>query len=228
MPFQCRFNKPTDVTSRDEYCQYVYAMQLWRLQDGLGLPFETASLYLSCAWDRSLWKILEYRADVSDPVRWDRTVQDLWDSYHSENLGQVIREWVLDNCRRFQGTGEVQDILVKRKLDGEPDRKSRKSKVRSHPWRSGEPLTEDEFREVRYATRIWLLQERVPLSFAEARIYLRREKPETPEDIARRFGLSAEDILRSDPEIIGKVAKAEAERDIFFGHGPICPEDSLN
>ncbi len=130
--------------------------------------------------------------------------------------------------QKIPGHGRVQDILVKRKHDGEPDRKSRKSKGRSRPWRSGEPLIEDEFREVRYATRIWLLLERVPPSFAEARIYLRREKPETPEDIARRFGLSVEDILRSDSEIIGKVAKAEAESDIFFGHGPVYPEDSLN
>ena len=118
--------------------------------------------------------------------------------------------------------------MVKRKLNHQSNRKSRETKEKARPWRSGEPLTEDEFREVRYATRIWLLQERVPLSFAEARIYLHKEKPETLEDIAQRFGLSIEDILKSDLEINRKVAEAEGKRDIFFGHGPLYPEDILD
>lgn len=67
-------------------------------------------------------------------------------------------------------------------------------KQKTRPWRQGEPLSEEEFRELRYATRMWLLQERVPLSFVEARIYLHREKPETLGDIARRFGLSEKEV----------------------------------
>ncbi|MBO5600819.1 MAG: hypothetical protein J5897_07255 [Candidatus Methanomethylophilus sp.] len=228
MPLQCRFNKPTDITNRDEYCQYVYAMQLWKLQDGLDLPFEMISLYLSSAWGRSLWKFLKYRLNVDEPALWERTEQNLWDEYNSKNLDPVISKWILDNCRRFQGVGEIQEFLVKRKWENQPINRSDIDREKTRPWRSGEPLTESEFREVRYATRIWLLQERVPLSFVEARIYLRNEKSESPEDIAERFGLTVEKIIESEPKIRRKVTDAEKEREIFFGHSPIFPEDPLH
>ena len=91
------------------------------------------------------------------------------------------------------------------------------------PWRCGDPLTYEEFREIRYATRIWLLQERVPLSFIEARIYLHEEKPETLNDIATRFGIPLEEIARTEPSIRKKVENAEQKREIFFGHSPINP-----
>ena len=97
------------------------------------------------------------------------------------------------------------------------------SKKKTRPWRYGEPLTDEEFHDVRYATRMWLLQERVPLSFVEARIFLHEEKPETLEEIALRFGLSIEDVLRSEPEIRKKVEEAMDDREIFFGHTPIYP-----
>ncbi len=96
--------------------------------------------------------------------------------------------------------------------------------VKIKPWKYGEPLTEKEFQEVRYATRMWLLQERVPLSFVEARIFLHKEKPETLEEIANRFGLSLEDVLKSEPEIKKKVDVAMKYREIFFGHTPIYPQ----
>ena len=91
------------------------------------------------------------------------------------------------------------------------------------PWRCGEPLTDEEFREVRYATRIWLLQERVPLSFIEARIYLHEEKPESLNDIATRFGIPLEEIARTESSVKMKVENAEQKREIFFGHSPIYP-----
>ena len=97
------------------------------------------------------------------------------------------------------------------------------TKGKSRPWRYGEPLTDAEFREVRYATRMWLLQERVPLSFIEARIYLREEKPESLEDIALRFGMSIEGVHRLEPEIRKKVENARGQREIFFGHDPVYP-----
>lgn len=95
---------------------------------------------------------------------------------------------------------------------------------KTRPWRYGEPLTNEEFRMIRYATRSWLLQERVPLTFLQARIYLHKEKPETLEEIAERFGLPIEKVLEAESIIRKKVEEAEKERDIFFSHTPIYPE----
>ena len=92
------------------------------------------------------------------------------------------------------------------------------------PWQHGEILTEEEFRMVRYATRSWLLQERVPLSFIQARIYLHEEKPETLEEIAEKFNLPINKVKEAEPIIRKKVEEVEKERDIFFGHTPIFPE----
>jgi len=92
-------------------------------------------------------------------------------------------------------------------------------------WTLDEILSDEEFRMVRYATRMWLLQERVPLSFIEARIYLHDEKPETLEDIAERFGYPIDEIRGSIPEIEKKVEGAMKEREIFFGHTAIYPEN---
>ena len=65
----------------------------------------------------------------------------------------------------------------------------RKGKTKLRRWVVGGRLTDEEFREVRYATRSWLLQERVPLTFIQARVYLHLERPETLESIAEDFGL---------------------------------------
>ncbi len=100
-----------------------------------------------------------------------------------------------------------------------------KERNRIKPWQHGEILTEEEFRIVRYATRSWLLQERVPLSFVQARIYLHEEKPETLEEIAEKFNLPINKVKEAEPIIRKKVEDAEKERDIFFGHDPIFPEE---
>ena len=99
-----------------------------------------------------------------------------------------------------------------------------KERNRIKPWQHGEILTDEEFRMVRYATRSWLLQERVPLSFVQARIYLHEEKPETLEEIAEKFNLPIDRVKEAEPIIRKKVEDAEKERDIFFGHSPIFPE----
>lgn len=99
-----------------------------------------------------------------------------------------------------------------------------KERSRIKPWQHGEILTDEEFRVVRYATRSWLLQERVPLSFVQARIYLHEEKPETLEEIAEKFNLPIDRVKEAEPIIRKKVEDAEKERDIFFGHSPIFPE----
>lgn len=99
-----------------------------------------------------------------------------------------------------------------------------KERNRIKPWQHGDILTNEEFRMVRYATRSWLLQERVPLSFVQARIYLHEEKPETLEEIAEMFNLPINKVKEAEPIIRKKVEDAEKERDIFFGHSPIFPE----
>ena len=99
-----------------------------------------------------------------------------------------------------------------------------KERSRIKPWQHGGILTDEEFRMVRYATRSWLLQERVPLSFVQARIYLHEEKPETLEEIAEKFNLPIDRVKEAEPIIRKKVEDAEKERDIFFGHSPIFPE----
>lgn len=99
-----------------------------------------------------------------------------------------------------------------------------KERNRIKPWQHGEILTNEEFRMVRYATRSWLLQERVPLSFVQARIYLHEEKPETLEEIAEMFNLPINKVKEAESIIRKKVEDAEKERDIFFGHSPIFPE----
>ena len=99
-------------------------------------------------------------------------------------------------------------------------------KVKTQPWYPGRVLSDEEFRMVRYATRSWLLQERVPLTFVQARIYLHEERPETLESIAERFGLPLDAVLEDEPMIRKKVEKAMEEREIFFGHEPIYPDGS--
>ena len=100
-------------------------------------------------------------------------------------------------------------------------------KEKTQPWYPGKILSDQEFRLVRYATRSWLLQERVPLTFVQARIYLHKEKPESLEEIAERFGLPIDEVIRAEPQIRKKVEDAEKVREIFFGHDPIYPDDPL-
>ena len=102
----------------------------------------------------------------------------------------------------------------------------RKGKTKLRRWVVGGKLTDEEFHEVRYATRSWLLQERVPLTFVQARIFLHREMPETLESISREFGLPLDKVKESEKLIRNKVEKATAEREVFFGHNPLYPPRS--
>ena len=103
MPLWCRFNKPTDKTSEEEYVQYIYAMQLWKLQDELGMSFEMASMYLSVYRNHVSEHILEYRSnvDIDDCEQMKSAESKLWDEYNSMDLH--ISEWIVKNCKRFQG-----------------------------------------------------------------------------------------------------------------------------
>ncbi|MBR4504286.1 MAG: hypothetical protein IKP20_04875 [Candidatus Methanomethylophilaceae archaeon] len=99
----------------------------------------------------------------------------------------------------------------------------RKGKTKLRRWVVGGKLTDEEFREVRYATRSWLLQERVPLTFVQARIFLHHERPETLESISKEFGLPLDKVKESEKLIREKVEEAMERREVFFGHGPLYP-----
>lgn len=106
MPLWCRFNKPTDKTDEEEFVQYVYAMRLWKLQDGLGLSFEMASMYLSHLRHSVPEHILRYRSDVDvdDPEHLKKAEADLWNEFLYQTDVDSIHMWLHKNCKRFHCT----------------------------------------------------------------------------------------------------------------------------
>ncbi len=103
MPLWCKFNKPTDKTNEEEYVQYIYAMQLWKLQDELGLSFEMASMSLYSFRKRIPEHILRYRTDVdvNDREQLKNAEAELWKQYHTIDFQRSY--WMFKNCKRFQG-----------------------------------------------------------------------------------------------------------------------------
>lgn len=86
-----------------------------------------------------------------------------------------------------------------------------------------ETLTREQFLKVRYATRLWLLQERAHLTFMEARCYLREERNETVKSLAESFGVDEPTIEHTIEEAERKYEEASKLYEIFFGHGPVYP-----
>ena len=78
MVYECRFNRPSDRIAEYEFYQYIYAMQLWILQDEYGATFEEAChiLHDNRAWP--IRRLLEFRTDVdiSDDVAVSRYYHD--------------------------------------------------------------------------------------------------------------------------------------------------------
>jgi hypothetical protein len=87
--------------------------------------------------------------------------------------------------------------------------------------------TEREFRFIRYSTRVWLLQERAGLSFADARIYTHREKPESFADIDEKFSFEPGESERRYPQVCAEVEEKLKTVDVFCGFDPVYPEDVL-
>lgn len=86
-------------------------------------------------------------------------------------------------------------------------------------------MTFEQFHYMRYATRVWLLQERARLNYYDARLYLRREWPGTIENLCEVLRCSEERLLK-EAERVDKIVEEELKHtDIFLGHGPIYPED---
>jgi|GEM_PF-3260521 len=88
--------------------------------------------------------------------------------------------------------------------------------------------TENDFRRIRYSMRIWILQENLELSLMDARIYTRRERPESIEEITAFFGTDTESVESRIPEIESKVEAAlERDPNFFHGYEPVFPEDKI-
>ncbi len=79
-------------------------------------------------------------------------------------------------------------------------------------------------REVRYCTRLWLLQEIAGCTFLEARAYIRRERNETVAFLAEAYSISEDDVLAAVASAEAKAAEAEARGDFFHGYGPMYPD----
>lgn len=86
-------------------------------------------------------------------------------------------------------------------------------------------MTDDRAPQIRYAVRLWLLQERACLSYCEARAYLMDERCETLEDLAKAFSCTTDQVSDIRARAERKVSEANAVRDVFMGYGPI-PADS--
>ena len=104
MALQCRFNNPTDEINEEEYTMYVYAMVLWRLQDGMGLSFEKACAYLASYRTSAIDRLIEYRTDVdlNDYEKIREFENKLYPSFEWSKEAARISKWIRDNCKRFK------------------------------------------------------------------------------------------------------------------------------
>lgn len=103
MPLQCKFNKPTDTINGDEYVQCIYAMRLWKLQDEMGLSFESASM---CLWPLRYdvpIHIMRYRSDidVDNREQMEKIEERLWEEEHL--IEDEVYKWESKHNKRFQG-----------------------------------------------------------------------------------------------------------------------------
>ena len=111
LPRQCRFNRPTDHIDEEEYSQYIYAMQLWLLQDELGLSFEMACM------DRSslrpfnyMESLLEYRTDIDiKDMEKVRLAEEVLRSEYGEIRDRTL-EWGYRHFGRFKPSDFIADV----------------------------------------------------------------------------------------------------------------------
>ncbi len=88
--------------------------------------------------------------------------------------------------------------------------------------------TEENFRRIRYCMRIWILQECLGFSLVDARIYTRRERPESLGEIAEFFHSDPDSLKARIPSIEWRVSEALKEDPNFFhGYEPVYPRDKV-
>lgn len=82
-------------------------------------------------------------------------------------------------------------------------------------------------RKIRYCTRMWLLQEIAGCTFIEARIHLRKERNESPEQLMKIYSLDRDTYLEIESVARSK-AEAYSEKYLYRGYDAIYPaEDDI-
>ena len=79
-------------------------------------------------------------------------------------------------------------------------------------------------RMIRYCMRMWLLQEIAGCTFIEARIYLRKERNETPEKLMADYSISLDEYTKIEKTAISKM-QAFSEAELFRGYSAIYPNE---
>ena len=112
MALQCRFNNPTDEINEEEYTMYVYAMLLWRLQDGMGLSFEKACAYIASYRTSAIDRLIEYRTDIdlNDYKKIREFENKLYPNFEWSKEAARISKWIRDNCKRFKMPVDMRNI----------------------------------------------------------------------------------------------------------------------
>ena len=77
---------------------------------------------------------------------------------------------------------------------------------------------------------MWILQEVAGCTFAEARIYLRKERNETSEMLMEIYSLDTNAYAEAVESAGKKVAEANAKGNLFRGYGPLYPgrDETIN
>ena len=87
------------------------------------------------------------------------------------------------------------------------------------------PCNDERKVKIRYAFRMMLVQERVCLSYKEARIYLHAERCEAFEMLAEFFGTDVATIEKIYERATEKVERESKLHEVFMDYDPIYPED---
>ena len=72
------------------------------------------------------------------------------------------------------------------------------------------------------------MQEVAGCSFLEARVYLRRERNETLEELASKYDMDIDEIRAIEKIADEKAGRVQSSGNLFYGHEPIYPgEDEI-
>lgn len=183
--------------------QENYALLLWKLQEKHGLSFEEATYFASGLY-RAIDPVTEnggYFIENVFGLEWDDEVA--WSRYLHD---------------RFP------DKMVKDMVEGGETFNPWESTV--YQWFRGGAMRKypDREKKVRYAIRLWLLQEIAGCTFLEARAYLCRERNETVASLAEAYSITEDDVLAAIASTERKAAEAEANGDLFHGYVPMYPD----
>ncbi len=176
--------------------QEDYALLLWNLQEKHGLSFDEATYFASCKYRYCPggFPLGDFFKDV---FGMDSDSNESWLRYFDQMFPNSAIKGMVDG--------------------GEPINTWDSS---AYQWFRGDFLNKNEG-QVRYCTRLWLLQEIAGCTFLEARAYLRRERNETAASLAEAYSISEDEVLAAIASAEAKAAEAETGGDLFHGYGPM-------